>query len=82
MKFGKLIDNETIRQSDNDNQILKFGKLIECSLRKIFLEKLYSKCGGKIIPRPFFKKPKLSIFLDQYFKVLYILFLSLDQYSK
>ena len=54
---------------------MKFGQLIECNMRNIFLEKSYTKCGGETIPRPFSKKSKLSISLDQYSKVLYILFL-------
>ena len=57
-----------------DNQIMKFGQLIEYNMRNIFLEKSYTKCGGETIPRPFSKKSKLSISLDQYSKVLYILF--------
>ena len=48
-----------------DSQTIEFGQLIEHNMRNIFLEKLYMKCGGDIIPRPFFKKSKLSIFLDQ-----------------
>ena len=44
-------------------------------MRKNFLEKLYTKCGGETIPRPFTEKLKLSISLDQYSKVLYSLFL-------
>ena len=35
-------------------------------MRKFFLEKSYTKCGGEIIPIPFSKKPRLSISLDQY----------------
>ena len=53
---------------------MKFGQLIEFNMRKIFIEKSYTKCGRKTIPRPFSKKSKLSIFLDEYSKVLYILF--------
>ena len=34
-------------------------------MRNIVLEKLYTKCGGKTIPRVFFKKTKLSISLDE-----------------
>ena len=52
---------------------MKFGQLIEYNLKNIFLEKLYTKCGGETIPRPFFKKSKWSLSLDQYSKVLYIL---------
>ena len=54
---------------------MKFGELIEYNMRNIFLEKLYTKCGRETIPRPFSKKSKLSISLDQYSKILYILFL-------
>ena len=54
---------------------MKFGQLIEYNLRNIFLEKSYTKCVRETIPRPFLKKSKLSIFLEQYSKVLYILFL-------
>ena len=57
------------------NQAMKFSQLIEYNMRNIFLEKSYTKCGGETIPRPFSKKSKLSISLDQYSKVLYILFL-------
>ena len=57
------------------NQAMKFGKLIEYNMRNIFLENSYTKCGRETIPRPFSKKSKLGISLDQYFKVLYILFL-------
>ena len=47
------------------NQRMKFGLLIEYNIRNIFLEKLYTKCGGKAIRRHFSKKSKLSISLDQ-----------------
>ena len=58
-----------------DNQAMRFGQLIEYNLRNIFLEKPFTKCGGETIPTLFFKKSKLSIYPDQYFKILYILFL-------
>ena len=57
------------------NQTMIFGQLIECNLRKIFLEKSYTKCGGGTSPRPSSEKLKLSISLDQQSKVLYSLFL-------
>ena len=44
---------------------MKFGHLTEYNIRNIFVEKTYPKCGGETIPRPFPKKSKLSIFLDQ-----------------
>ena len=56
------------------SQAMKFGHLIENNMRKTYPEKLYTKCGGETISRPFSKKSKLSIFLDQFSKVLYSLF--------
>ena len=53
-----------ISRSKN-NQTVKFGQLIEYNMRKIFLEKSYPKCGGETSPKPFSKKSKLSISLDQ-----------------
>ena len=43
-----------------DNHTLKFGPLIEYNMKNIFLEKLYTKCGGETIPTPFSKISKLS----------------------
>ena len=37
-----------------------FGQLVEYSMRKNFLEKSCTKCGGETSPRPFFIKSKLS----------------------
>ena len=48
-----------------DNQTMKFGQLIEYNMRNIFVEKSYTKCGGETVSRPFSKKSKLSISLDQ-----------------
>ena len=42
-------------------------------MRNIFLEKSYTKCGGETIPRPFSKKLKLSISLDQRYEMLQII---------
>ena len=47
------------------NQTMKFGQLIEYDMGNIFLEKSYAKYGGETIPRPFSKKLKLNVFLDQ-----------------
>ena len=47
------------------NQTMKFGQLTQYNVKKNFLEKSYSKCGGETIPRPFSKKSELSISLDQ-----------------
>ena len=37
------------------NQIMKFGQLVEYN-RIIFLEKLYTKCGGQTFPTTFSEK--------------------------
>ena len=37
------------------NEETKFGKLIEY-MRNIFLEKSYTKCGGKTNSKPLYKK--------------------------
>ena len=63
-----------ISSSEGDHT-LRFGPFIEYNMRSIFLEKSYPNCGGETIPRPFFKKPKSSISLYKYSKVLYSLFL-------
>ena len=53
-----------------DNQTMKFGKLVEYNMRNMFPDKSYTKFGGETVTRPFYKKSKLSIFLDQQCKVL------------
>ena len=58
-----------------DNQSMKFGQLIEYGMRKNVNEKLYTKFGEETIPRPFSKKSKLSVFLNQESKVFCSLFL-------
>ena len=52
---------------------MKIGQLIKYNMRNIFIETLYTKCGRETSPRPFSKKSKLIMSLDQYSKVLYIL---------
>ena len=47
------------------NQAMKFGQLIEYTMRKIFVQKLYTKCAGEDIPRTLSKKSKLNISLGQ-----------------
>ena len=44
---------------------MRFGQLIEYNMKNTFVEKSYTKCGGETIPRPFSKKSKLRISLDQ-----------------
>ena len=57
------------------NQKTKFGQLIEYNMGNIFLEKSYTKCGEEASPRPFSKKSKLSISVDQLSEMLHSLFL-------
>ena len=45
------------------NQTVKFGQLIVCNMRNIFLGKSYTKCGWETSPRAFSEKLKLSIFI-------------------
>ena len=46
-------------------ETMKFGQLIEYNMWNIFVEKLYTNCGGETIPRPLSKRSKWSISLDQ-----------------
>ena len=55
------------------NQAMEFGQLTEYDIKNIFLEKSYTKFGGETSPRPFSKKLKLSLSLDQQSEYLYIL---------
>ena len=57
------------------NETMKFDQLIEYNMRNIFPEKSYTKSDRETISRPFYRKPILSISLDQYSKVSYSLFL-------
>ena len=52
------------------NQTMKFGQLIKYKLRNISIKKSYTKCGGEVRPTPFYEKSKLSISLDQQYKML------------
>ena len=57
------------------NQAVKFGQLMECNIRNIFLEKSYTKYSVGTSPRLSSEKLKLSLSLDQQSKVLCSLFL-------
>ena len=39
---------------------MKFGQLIEYNMRNIFLEKSWTKCGGKTFQGPFLKKWRID----------------------
>ena len=54
---------------------MKFGQLIGYNMRNIFLEKVYTECGGEASLRPFSEKSKLSISLDQQSELSYSLLL-------
>ena len=58
---------------------MKFGQLVECDMKNIFLEKSYTKFGGETSSKPFSEKLELTISLDQWSKVLYSLFLLYDK---
>ena len=48
------------------NQTMRFGQLYkEYSMRNILSEILFTKCARETIARPFSKKSKLKISLDQ-----------------
>ena len=58
-----------------DKQTMKFGELIEYKMRNIFLGnillgKSYTKCCAEASLRPYHKKSKLSISLDQQYEML------------
>ena len=65
--------------TSQEAKTMKFGQLIEYDMRNIFLEKLYTKCCGGTISRPFSKKSKLSISLNKWSKFLFRL---LSLYAK
>ena len=52
------------------SQTMTYCKFIEHNMRNIFLKKSFTKCGGETITRPYPKKSKLSISLDEQSKVL------------
>ena len=47
------------------NQTMKLGQLIKYNMRNTFVEKSYTKYDRETISRPFSKKSKLIISLDQ-----------------
>ena len=57
------------------NQTINFGQLIEHNMKNIFLEISYTKFGGEAGPKPFYKKSKFNISLDQQSGLLQSLFL-------
>ena len=56
------------------NQTMKFGQLIECNMRKNFLEKSYTKSLRKTSPRHFSGKLKMSISLTNALKFYTVCF--------
>ena len=54
---------------------MKFGELIECNMRKNFLEKSYTKCSGETSARPFSVKLNLNLSPDQQSQVLQFVFI-------
>ena len=56
--------------TSKSNQAMKFSQLVEYNMSNIFLNKPWTKCAGETLPRPFPKKSKFSISLDQQPKIL------------
>ena len=52
------------------NQTMKFDQLIEYNIRNIFLEQSYTQSCGEAGPRPFYKKLKLSVSVDEQSEML------------
>ena len=44
---------------------MKFGDLKECNMKKVFLEKSFTKCGGETSFRHFYEILKMGISTDQ-----------------
>ena len=65
---------------NKDNRAIKFGQLREYNMKNIFLEKPYTKFGGETSPRPFSKKLKLSISLDQQSEFLFSSFYCISKW--
>ena len=66
------------------NQTTKFGQFIEDNMRNIFLENSNAKYGREAIPRPFSKKSKLRISLDQRSEIIIqfvLLNIQVDEYQ-
>ena len=57
------------------HETMKFGQLMESNVRNIFQEKSCIKGGRETSPRPFSKKSKLRISLDELSEILPTLFL-------
>ena len=64
------------------NQTMKFSQLIEYNMRNIFLEQSYIKCDQETLPRPFRKKLKLSISLDEKFYAFCFYYMSKLRFIK
>ena len=65
-QLGTIQTLPNISRSKDNHHTMKFGRLVECRMRNVSLEKSYKKYGGKTILRPSSKTRKLSISLDQY----------------
>ena len=57
---------------------MKFGQTIEYNMKKIFLQKSYTKCGGETILGPFYEKSKLRTSLHKCYKSLFLLYVQVD----
>ena len=55
IKKIRLISNFVTSQPGKGNQTMKFGQLIQCKIKNIFLEKSCAICSGETSPRHFLK---------------------------
>ena len=44
-----------------DNQTMKLDQLTEYNIINIFLEKSFTKCGGEVSPKPFYKNHSQNV---------------------
>ena len=64
-----------------DNQTIKYGQLIECNMKNIFLKKSYTKCVGKTSPRPFLKNWNWAYLWINNLRVLYSCFYCMQSWG-
>ena len=61
MTFLVMIENGLIRKLRKQrNQSMKLGELLECNMKKFFLEKSYTKGCGKASATSFYEKIKIG----------------------
>ena len=90
--ISKLITSQTGKQTiaihilpnisgGTDNLTMKFGQLIEYNVRKVFLEKSFTKYIGETIPIPFSKNSILSISVEHILKCYTVCFCCMSSWG-